>query len=100
MRNRAMLGMFCSDIPGKNYTGVDLSHKMIAVAEKKRLEGVQFTVGDCEALPFSDSSFDVITCSMSFHHYPNPDKFFQNVSHVLRKNGRLVLRDMASSKKS
>lgn len=95
----AMLGMFCCDIPGKNYTGVDLSPQMIAVAEKKRLEGVQFKLGDCEALSFSDGSFDVITCSMSFHHYPNPDKFFQNVGRILRNGGRLVLRDMASSKK-
>ena len=95
----AMLGMFCHDLPDKKYTGVDLSPQMIDVANRKRLDGVQFTVGDCEALPFSDNSFDVITCSMSFHHYPNPDKFFQNASRVLRKNGRLVLRDMASSKK-
>lgn len=95
----AMLGMFCRDIPEKRYTGLDLSPQMINVANRKQLNGTQFIVGDCEMLPFADNSFDVVTCSMSFHHYPNPDRFFQNVNRVLRKNGRLVLRDMASSKR-
>ncbi len=93
----AMLGMFKKDYPDKNYTGIDLSEKMIETARKKRLEGVQFVAGDCENLPFPDNSFDVVTCSMSFHHYPNPEKFFMSLRRVLRPGGRLVLRDMASS---
>lgn len=96
----AMLSMLCRDAPGKSYTGLDLSAKMIEVAQRKHLDGVRFTVGDCEALPFSSNSFDVITCSMSFHHYPNPDKFFRSAGRVLRCGGRLILRDMASSKGS
>lgn len=95
----AMLQLFKKDIPDKKYTGLDLSDKMIEVAKKKRLDGVEFLVGDCEALPFADDSFDVVTCSMSFHHYPNPDKFFQNLYRVLKSDGRFVLRDMASKKR-
>lgn len=72
----AMLGMFKRDHPDKNYTGIDLSEKMIEVAEKKHFEGIQFIAGDCESLPFCDDSFDVVTCSMSFHHYPDPEKIF------------------------
>ena len=93
----AMLGMFQRDYPDKNYTGVDLSEKMIETANKKHMEGIHFVAGDCEKLPFTDSSFDVVTCSMSFHHYPNPEKFFMSLYRVLRPGGRLVLRDMASN---
>ncbi len=93
----AMLGMFKKDYPDKNYTGIDLSEKMIETARKKGLEEVRFVAGDCENLPFPDNSFDVVTCSMSFHHYPNPEKFFMSLWRVLRPGGRLVLRDMASS---
>ncbi|MCM1187484.1 MAG: methyltransferase domain-containing protein [Lachnoclostridium sp.] len=93
----AMLGMFKKDHPDKNYTGVDLSEKMIEVARSKQMEGIDFVAGDCENLPFPDSSFDVVTCSMSFHHYPNPEQFFISLKRVLRPGGRLVLRDMASS---
>lgn len=93
----AMLELFKRDAPGKNYTGVDLSEKMIETAKTKRLEGIRFVVGDCEALPFEGSSFDVVTCSMSFHHYPNPDRFFASLHRVLRPGGRFILRDMASN---
>lgn len=93
----AMLSMFKKDCPDKNYTGIDLSEKMIQVAKEKHFEEIQFIVGDCESLPFPDNSFDVVTCSMSFHHYPNPEKFFMSLRKVLRPGGRLILRDMASS---
>ena len=51
--------------------------------------------GKYENLPFEENSFDVIICCESFHHYPNPQDFFDSVSRVLRPGGRLVLRDMA-----
>lgn len=92
----AMLSMFQRDHPEKNYTGIDLSEKMIEAANRKQLKGVCFVAGDCETLPFADNSFDVVTCSMSFHHYPNPDQFFSSLQRVLRPGGRLILRDMAS----
>lgn len=91
-----MLSMLQRDCPGKHYTGIDLSEKMIETARKKKLDGVRFVTGDCENLPFEKNSFDVVTCSMSFHHYPNPEKFFQSLHQVLRPGGRFILRDMAS----
>ncbi len=91
----AMLRLFEKDIPGKAYYGIDLSGEMIRVA-KENSSTIDFRQGDCEALPFSDESFDVITCSMSFHHYPNVEKFFSNVYRTLKPNGRFVLRDMTS----
>ncbi|MCM1145283.1 MAG: methyltransferase domain-containing protein [Lachnoclostridium sp.] len=93
----AMLGMLKKDYPDKNYTGIDLAEKMIETAKKKHMDGIGFVAGDCENLPFDDNSFDVVTCSMSFHHYPNPERFFMSLNKVLRPGGRLVLRDMASS---
>ena len=77
----------------KHYTGLDITPKMIEVANAKNLRGVDWIVGDCENLPFEENSFDVIICSNSFHHYPNPQKFFNSVKRVLRPNGRLILQD-------
>ena len=77
----------------KHYTGLDITPKMIEVAKAKNLRGVDWVSGDCENLPFEDNSFDVIICSNSFHHYPNPQKFFNSVKRVLRPNGRLILQD-------
>lgn len=89
-----MLTLLHQKYPDKHYTGIDLTPKMIEVAKKKKLKGVKFVVGDCENLPFATNSFDVVICCESFHHYPNPQNFFDSVYHVLRPNGRLILRDM------
>ena len=60
------------------------------------MPGVELIVGDCEKLPFPDSSFDVVICCQSFHHYPNVQDFFGSVYRVLRPGGRLILRDMTA----
>lgn len=36
---------------------------------------------------------------MSFHHYPNPQDFFESVKRCLRPGGRLILRDMTTDSK-
>ena len=88
-----MISLLYEKDPSKHYTGIDLTPKMIEIARAKELPGTKWVVGDCEALPFADNSFDVIICSNSFHHYPNPQAFFQSVSRVLRPGGRLILQD-------
>lgn len=93
----AVLSLLHEKHPDKNYTGIDLSEKMIEVAERKAIPGAKFVQGDCEELPFADHSFDAVLCSMSFHHYPNPERFFANVFRVLRPGGRLILRDMTGA---
>ena len=89
-----MLTLLHEKYPEKHYTGIDLTPKMIEVAKRKALKNVELVVGDCENLPFEANSFDVVICCESFHHYPNPQNFFNSVSRVLRPGGRLVLRDM------
>ncbi len=89
-----MLSLLTKEFPDKQFTGIDLTPKMIEVAKAKKLPNTTFVCGDCENLPFEDESFDVIICSQSFHHYPNPQAFFNSVARCLRPKGRLILRDM------
>lgn len=93
----AVIALLKSKYPDRNYTGIDLSGKMIEVAKQKNLDNSTFIHGDCENLPFAKETFDVITCSMSFHHYPNADRFFKSCNRVLRPNGRLIIRDITGS---
>ena len=72
---------------------------MIEQAKKKDIQNATFVVGDCENFPFENDSFDAIICSMSFHHYPDPQAFFDSVKRCLRSNGRLILRDVTSDNK-
>lgn len=88
-----MISLLYEQNPHRNYTGIDLTPKMIEDAKAKALHGVNWVVGDCEELPFDEGSFDVVICSNSFHHYPNPQRFFHSVRRVLRPGGRLILQD-------
>ncbi len=92
-----MIELLSRKYPDKHYTGLDLTPKMIEVANAKKLPNTQFIVGDSEDLPFEDESFDAVICANSFHHYPNPQKFFNGVYRVLTPNGRLVLRDYTTN---
>jgi len=89
-----ILSLLTQEFPDKHYVGLDITPKMIEVAKKKKLKNVEFIVWDAEDLPFKKNSFDIVICSQSFHHYPNPQKFFDCVSKVLRPGGKLILRDM------
>ena len=93
-----MISLLYEKNPKKHYTGIDLTPRMIEVAQAKNLDGVIWVVGDCENLPFEDNSFDAVICSNSFHHYPNPQKFFNSVKRVLRPDGRLILQDYTAPK--
>ena len=82
--------------PDKHYTGLDLTPAMIETAKSKHIPNAEFVVGDCENLPFPDNSFDVIVCCESFHHYPNPQDFFNSVYRCLTPGGILFLRDFVA----
>lgn len=92
-----MLELLHEKYPDRHYVGLDLTPEMIRVAQAKNLSNTEFVVGDSENLPFAPESFDAIICANSFHHYPNPQDFFNSAYRVLCKNGRLILRDYTSS---
>jgi len=94
-----MITLLSEKYPDRHYTGLDLTPAMIEQAKKKNISNATFVVGDCENFPFEPDSFDAIICSMSFHHYPNPQGFFDSVKRCLRPGGRLILRDMTTDNK-
>ena len=91
-----MISLLAEKYPERHYTGLDLTPAMIEQAKKKQIPNATFVVGDCENFPFEDNSFDAIICSNSFHHYPNPQAFFDSVKRCLRPGGRLILRDVTT----
>jgi len=56
---------------GYRVIGVDLSEKMLRLAEKKnKYENVRFVVADAVNLPFKDDCFDVSCISFALHDMP------------------------------
>jgi ubiquinone/menaquinone biosynthesis C-methylase UbiE len=76
--------------------GVDFSREMICAGAKHAKQNesrIKFVQADSESLPMADSSFDVVTCSNSFHHYPNQAAAVHEMFRVLRPGGRLLIVD-------
>ncbi|MDR4886832.1 methyltransferase domain-containing protein [Fredinandcohnia sp. QZ13] len=78
-------------------TAFDLTPEMLAAAEKF-INGnghlnVEFVEGDAENLPFSDETFDIVSCRIAPHHFPNITSFVSEVSRVLKTGGQFLLDD-------
>ncbi|WP_010283181.1 class I SAM-dependent methyltransferase [Bacillus timonensis] len=78
-------------------TALDLTPEMLAVAEKfikgNGHENIEFVEGDAENLPFSDKLFDIVSCRIAPHHFPNIKSFVSEVSRVLKTGGQFLLDD-------
>ena len=48
-------------------------------------------IGDCQSLPFKDSTFNEVYEKNVFEHLPNPDMHLFEVRRVLRVNGTVTL---------
>ena len=78
-------------------TASDLTPEMLAAAEA-HLRGagvtnVDFAPADAQALPFPADAFDIVTCRIAPHHFPDPAAFVGEVRRVLRPGGRFLLED-------
>jgi ubiquinone/menaquinone biosynthesis C-methylase UbiE len=78
--------------------GLDYAPSMCVEADAKAglagtTESTRFVAADSEHLPFADGTFDIVTCSNSFHHYPHQDKVVCDMHRVLAPGGRLILID-------
>ncbi len=73
--------------------GVDLSEQMIQVAQANLGDTAELRVSDSETLPFPNEAFDLVMCTFSFHHYPNPGTVLLEMRRVLAPKGRLILAD-------
>ena len=81
--------------PKVRFDGLDLSDQMIAQAVAKSLPNAVFSQGDAENPPYPDNTFDILMCTSSFHHYPNPQAAIQSFHRILKPGGLLILCDMA-----
>ena len=80
--------------PSARLSGVDLSQEMIMMARDKLPSSTHLVVGDSERLPVGDQAFDLIMCTFSFHHYPNPLAALGEMRRVLAPSGTLIVADI------
>ena len=81
--------------------GLDTTDAMLAQARalalERKLHNAEWSLGDVYRLPFSDRSFDIVSCRFAFHHFQEPAKAFSEMARVCRSGGRVVLCDAVAS---
>lgn len=81
----------------KQVTAFDLTPEMLSTAEKflkkNSHENAAFVQGDAEKMPFANAEFDLITCRIAPHHFPNVENFVSEVHRVLKTGGQFLLDD-------
>ncbi len=75
----------------------DYAPTMLATARafiaSKGAANVDYVPADAENLPFAANSFDLITCRIAPHHFPDIYRFVREAARALKPGGRLVVQD-------
>ena len=79
---------------GADVTGIDIAPNLIDQAkERAKAEGLNtvFEVGDAEALPYGDASFDVVMTMFGAMFAPRPDVTADELKRVCRPGGLIAM---------
>ncbi|SVD34846.1 uncharacterized protein METZ01_LOCUS387700, partial [marine metagenome] len=83
-------------------TGIDLSQKMIELAQgkarKRNLDKITFLQGDAENLSINDNSVDCLTISYGFRNISNYETALSEFHRVLKPGGRLGILEFSEPK--
>lgn len=78
-------------------TATDLTPTMLDKAHDfiigQGISNVDFKVADAENLPFEDAQFDLVTCRIAPHHFPDIAQFVCESARVLKHGGLLLIQD-------
>jgi ubiquinone/menaquinone biosynthesis C-methylase UbiE len=75
---------------GGVFTGIDPSIEMLDVA-RQNSSSIEWRIGTAEMIPFEDGCFDGGIATLTIHHWENIGTSFQEISRVLKSNGRFVI---------
>src|SRR5262245_30384754 len=81
----------------RQVVGLDLTAPMLAeacaLASKRGINNVRFFQGDSERLPFGNGTFDVVTCRVAPHHFPDVASAIREMARVCRAGGCVAIVD-------
>ena len=77
---------------GARVSGLDAADALIEIA-RARVPSANFHVGEMEALPFGDCTFDVVTGFHAFNYAARPVVALAEARRVAKRDGRIVMRE-------
>ncbi len=69
---------------------LDIAHDMLRIGQRRLGPQAKLTVGDFEALPFTEGTFHGAICLSALHHVPNIPRALREVHRVLQEDGVAV----------
>ena len=78
-------------------TGVDISRSFVRIAEENARKAdmtVRFELGNAQALPFADESFDAVVCRAAFKNFADPTAALNEMERVLKPGGFGLVMDL------
>jgi ubiquinone/menaquinone biosynthesis C-methylase UbiE len=75
---------------GAEVSGIDAAESLLEIA-RERVAGADFHLGDLEALPFPDDTFDVVTGFNSFQFAADPMAALREAKRIAKPSGRIVV---------
>jgi demethylmenaquinone methyltransferase/2-methoxy-6-polyprenyl-1,4-benzoquinol methylase len=89
-------------LPAGDVIGLDITHKMLEIAESKRVErnakNVSFQRADIMSMPYADASFDCVSCGYALRNVPDVELALAEIARVLKPGGRFYSLDFAHPK--
>ncbi|MCF7943653.1 MAG: class I SAM-dependent methyltransferase [Spirochaetia bacterium] len=84
---------------GTTLTGLDISPDMQALAQRNASDygfdsRTDYQLGNCNALPFAENSFDAVFTNGSLHEWEEPSEAFNEMWRVLKSGGRYFISDL------
>lgn len=75
----------------------DLSTQMLTAARahlsSKAIANVDYLVADAEGLAIAPGVFDLVTCRIAAHHFPDPERFARECAQALKPGGHMAVQD-------
>jgi ubiquinone/menaquinone biosynthesis C-methylase UbiE len=84
--------------PEWQVTGIDISEEMLKLARENAVKDgladrVSFQQAGASALPFTDSSFNLVVSNASLHLWKDPSIVFKEIARVTAPGGYCLIRD-------
>jgi len=92
--------MAARKFPGAKITGIDLSDRMLEIANtktrsKKFQQQMEFIKGDCLQTPFPDNGFDLATLAFGIRNFEDIDAGCREIKRILKPGGMVLILELS-----
>jgi ubiquinone/menaquinone biosynthesis C-methylase UbiE len=100
-------GKIRNKIPSVAFYAMDATPAMLLVLEKKKAgitlflgvaENVEASLKEARAYAEIPEEFDAVFSTLMLHHSAKPEKVFESIQKVLKKNGKAIILDLCEHK--